>query len=85
MVDRPLRRIVGFETDEHGDWKAILECGHGRHVRHRPPWKNRPWVLTEEGRRPFLGALLGCARCGESDESSDHKFGLGSVGSSSEP
>ena len=45
------RAIAGFEQDEAGDWVALLECGHRQHVRHRPPWRERPWVLTAEGRQ----------------------------------
>jgi len=41
-----LRKIVGFHQDENGDWVAELECGHGQHVRHKPPWTSRPWVTT---------------------------------------
>ncbi|MBV8072928.1 MAG: DUF3565 domain-containing protein, partial [Acidobacteriaceae bacterium] len=36
-----------------------------RHVRHTPPWQNRPWVLTPEGRRRFLGQSLNCVACDE--------------------
>ena len=57
------RRIVGFYQDEHGDWVAKLECGHGQHVRHNPPWINRPWVTTREGREMQLGQLLFCKKC----------------------
>ncbi len=57
--------IVGFEQDELGDWRAILACGHRQHVRHNPPLVSRPWVLTEEGRRRFLGHTLKCKRCDE--------------------
>jgi hypothetical protein len=57
--------IVGFHQDELGDWVAELQCGHGQHVRHRPPWEMRPWVVTEEGRRAHLGKVLGCKRCDE--------------------
>lgn len=62
-ADGPLRRIVGFHQDECGDWVAELECGHGQHVRHRPPGAHRPWTLTEEGRRSRLGAKLPCKKC----------------------
>lgn len=55
--------IVGFHKDELGDWVADLECGHGQHVRHNPPWFNRPWVETEKGRREMLGQTLWCRRC----------------------
>ena len=57
------RRITGFHQDEQGHWVAELECGHGQHVRHDPPWQNRPWVLTEETRRGFLGVVLNCVLC----------------------
>ncbi|MFM8552475.1 MAG: DUF3565 domain-containing protein [Nitrospiraceae bacterium] len=59
------RRIQGFHRDEQGDWVAELECGHGQHVRHQPPWSNRPWVLTTEGRAGRLGTELHCKRCDE--------------------
>jgi tellurite resistance-related uncharacterized protein len=55
--------MVGFRTDEHGDWVALLDCGHPQHVRHTPPFMNRPWVTTEEGRRGKLGQHLDCVRC----------------------
>lgn len=58
-----LRRIAGFHQDEQEDWVADLECGHGRHVRHEPPWTNRPWVTTAEGRAAFLGQELDCTKC----------------------
>jgi hypothetical protein len=55
--------MVGFEQDEHGDWVALLECGHRQHVRHRPPWQERPWVTSEEGRRTQVGSPLECPFC----------------------
>ena len=57
------RKIVDFHLDEHSDWVADLECGHGQHVRHNPPWENRPWVVTEEGRAEHLGRTLNCKKC----------------------
>ena len=57
------RRIIGFHQDDTGDWVADLECGHGRHVRHNPPLESRPWVVTNEGRRQFLGFELDCKKC----------------------
>ena len=50
--------IVGFHLDEENHWVADLTCGHTQHVRHDPPWQNRPWVLTEQGRREKLGVIL---------------------------
>ena len=44
------RRIAGFHQDEERHWVAGLECGHTQHVRHDPPWVNRPWVTSAEGR-----------------------------------
>ncbi len=59
------QRIIGFHQDEHGDWVADLECGHGQHVRHDPPWSERPWVVTPQGRARMLGAILACKKCDE--------------------
>lgn len=61
------RRIIGFETDEHGDWRAALGCGHFQHVRHDPPLTTRHWVLTQEGRASRLGYELNCKRCDEEE------------------
>ena len=57
--------IVGFHLDEEGHYVADLACGHGQHVRHDPPWQNRPWVLTEQGRKEKLGVMLECKKCDE--------------------
>jgi hypothetical protein len=57
------RRIVGFHTDDEGHWVADLECGHTQHVRHDPPWQQRPWVVTPEGRSRHLGTELVCLKC----------------------
>ena len=55
--------IIGFHQDESGDWVAELSCGHAQHVRHRPPWQERPWVTTDEGRRAKIGASIECPLC----------------------
>ena len=57
------RPITGFAQDDAGDWIALLSCGHRQHVRHKPPFTLRPWVVTEEGRASKLGAALECAAC----------------------
>ncbi len=59
-VDRP---ITGFGLDADGHWVARLSCGHGQHVRHDPPFVERTWVTTEEGRSSRVGAMLNCVRC----------------------
>jgi len=57
------RTITDFHLDEDGDWVADLDCGHGRHVRHQPPFVNRPWTVSDAGREAMLGVELDCARC----------------------
>jgi len=58
-----LARITGFRQDEHGDWIAELACGHTQHMRHRPPWQDRPWTQTAEGRAARLGVEIECPLC----------------------
>jgi hypothetical protein len=69
--DRPsvARRITGYHQDDEGHWVAELECGHGQHVRHDPPWQLRPWVTTAEGRIANLGTVLDCVRCADEPQS----------------
>jgi tellurite resistance-related uncharacterized protein len=57
------RTIVGFHTDDYGDWVAELSCLHNQHVRHQPPFRLRPWVLTESGRAEHLGTPIDCPLC----------------------
>ena len=57
------QKIVGYFQDELGDWVARLACGHQQHVRHTPPWQQRPWVVTEQGRQSQLGSILECKKC----------------------
>jgi len=62
-----LQKITGFHQDEQEDWVAELSCGHGQHVRHNPPWKLRPWVITQAGRDEKLGESLNCRKCDVSE------------------
>ncbi|UPW18803.1 DUF3565 domain-containing protein [Agarivorans sp. TSD2052] len=57
------RVIVGFQLDSEQHWVARLACGHVQHVRHIPPWQNRPWVATYKGRSSMLGQHLSCTKC----------------------
>jgi tellurite methyltransferase len=57
------RTISGFVQDEAGDWVARLSCLHRQHVRHRPPFQERPWVLTEAGRAAQVGTPIDCPLC----------------------
>jgi Protein of unknown function (DUF3565) len=59
------RKIVGYHLDAEDQWIAELECGHGQHVRHAPPFVERSWVTTEEGRASRLGSELNCVKCDE--------------------
>lgn len=56
-------RIIGFHQDDESHWVAELECGHNQHVRHDPPWQNRPWVIDPATRREHLGMTLNCVLC----------------------
>ncbi|QDP01171.1 DUF3565 domain-containing protein [Thalassotalea sp. PS06] len=55
--------IVGFLLDEEEHWLAKLACGHNQHVRHNPPWQNRSWVITDEGRKRKIGFRINCKKC----------------------
>jgi tellurite resistance-related uncharacterized protein len=57
------RVIEGFHQDELGDWVAELSCLHGQHVRHRPPFFDRAWVTSSEGRAEHIGAPIDCPLC----------------------
>lgn len=57
------RSIIGFHQDVEGHWVAELDCGHHQHTRHTPPWTNRPWVMTAEGRASVVGQKLRCKKC----------------------
>ena len=65
------RCIVGFHRDEEGDWVAELDCGHGQHMRHNPPWQLRPWTATEQGRAARLGATVNCLKCDRNEPPAD--------------
>ncbi len=57
------RAIVDFTTDDEGHWVAMLACGHCQHVRHKPPFIERPWVIGRETRLAMLGVALDCMLC----------------------
>ena len=58
-----IRTIEGFHRDEQGYWVAELACLHNQHVRHRPPFHNRPWVTSATGRAARVGGELDCPLC----------------------
>ena len=68
------RSITGFQLDEAGDYVARLDCGHRQHVRHRPPFEVRDWVLEETGRTERLGSLLECPLCDRCELPADARY-----------
>lgn len=65
------RAIVDYHQDEEGHWVAELACGHNQHVRHDPPWVQRTWVMSEQGRNAKLGFELDCKRCDRAEPVDD--------------
>ena len=61
------QKITDFHLDEENDWVAELECHHGQHVRHQPPFINRPWVITIKGREGKIGETLNCIKCDQNE------------------
>ena len=59
------RKIIGFNQDDDGHWRAKLDCRHYQHVRHDPPLTVRKWTLTEPGRASRIGRELECKKCDE--------------------
>lgn len=66
-----LQPITRFALDDENHWYAFLACGHTQHVRHDPPWQNRPWVITETGRLEKIGECLDCKEC-DHNEMNNH-------------
>lgn len=56
-------KIVGYHQDDENHWVAQLACGHFQHVRHQPPFINRPWVIDKKGRDAMKGQKLNCVKC----------------------
>ena len=55
--------IIGYHQDDEMYWVAQLDCGHNQHVRHNPPFIERPWVVTAAGRERMIGQQLSCVKC----------------------
>lgn len=58
-----IRTVVGLHSDAEGHWVAELSCLHRQHVRHQPPFQDRAWTLTEEGRAARIGTEIDCPLC----------------------
>jgi len=61
------RQIVAFHQDDAGEWVAELSCLHNQHVRHRPPFQLRPWVLDDKGRTGRIGSPIDCPLCARAE------------------
>ena len=61
------RKIVGFLQDEVGEWVADLSCLHRQHVRHRPPFQERTWVLDEAERAARISSDVECPLCNRAE------------------
>lgn len=55
--------LQGLHQDQDGHWVAELSCGHTQHLRHQPPWQNRPWVTDPLARQRHLGQPFICGWC----------------------
>lgn len=58
-----IRTIVAFQADSEGDWVAALSCHHSQHMRHRPPFQERAWILDPGGRAAHVGTPIDCPLC----------------------
>lgn len=58
-----IRVIDGFHQDDEDDWVAELSCLHSQHVRHRPPFQDRPWVNDGVARQARVGSSMDCPLC----------------------
>lgn len=63
--------MLSFHQDDEHAWFARLECGHRRHIRHRPPLSSYPWIDDEAGRAAKIGASIECERCARRELPSD--------------
>jgi len=57
-------KITGFHQDEYDHWVADLSCGHSRHD---PPWLQREWIISPQGRNTYIGFEFDCKSCGSPD------------------
>ena len=58
-----MEKITGFHLVKDNHWVADLASGHTQHVRHNPPWYQREWVLSDNGRNDFIGFEFECKSC----------------------
>jgi tellurite methyltransferase len=62
----PVPRTISSWRREAADAVVLrLECGHDRHVRHRPPLSRHGWVMDDAGCEVRVGEPIECLRCGQ--------------------
>ncbi|MDG3557884.1 DUF3565 domain-containing protein [Acinetobacter bereziniae] len=44
-------------------WLNSAHMGHRQHMRHLPPWQNRPWVMSAQGRQEKIATPIDCKQC----------------------
>lgn len=75
VVDGIARSMLAIELDEGGEWIAWLDCGHRRHLRHRPPLSSMPWLLDAAARAARVGQRIECGRCAQCEPPSSLRAG----------
>lgn len=60
-----VRHITGVEREGPSEVVVELSCGHHRHVRHRPPLTEHPWVLDDATTHARIGGEIECFACGQ--------------------
>lgn len=63
MTTAPARVMLRFHRDGDGAWIVDLDCGHRRHIRHRPPLSSFPWIDDAAARAAKVGQAIECDRC----------------------
>jgi len=59
------RTIVGWRRESPDAVVLRLDCGHERHVHHRPPLSSHPWARSDAECQERVGAEIECLRCGQ--------------------
>jgi tellurite methyltransferase len=61
----PVPRTISSWRREAADVVVLrLDCGHDRHVRHRPPLSSHVWVMDDATCEVRVGESIECLRCG---------------------
>ncbi len=55
--------MTRFERESSAAIVVELDCGHRRHVRHRPPLEDHRWVLDDALAESRVGECIECGRC----------------------